>query len=430
VADDWNNRIQVFSTSGAYLTTIGGTFGANTGALRNPGSVALDAAGNVYVSDQTNSRIQVFAPLVATWAQTNINGFGDPSNRWISSLAPFGGQLYAGTAGNGSTRAQIWRRGAAGTWSSTMTGGFNDSANKGIDHLAEFKGNLYAGTWTDKGTGGQLWRSSNGTGWSPVMTGGFGDPTNGEVYHLAAFNDTLYATTWSYTTTHGLEVWRSATGNGGEWTKVASNGFGDSHNQAATLEVFNGRLYAGTFNGSGANPANGGQVWRTSNGTDWEPVNTGGFGQISNWAVSSFAVFENYLYAGVLGWDSVHNFPGGQQVWRCAQCDGSDWALVADGAFGHTNPRDVGALISSDDALYAVTDDYAAGMGVWRTTNGTAWAQINLDGFGNSNNYGPYFDHSVTIFNDILYVGTTNSASGGEVWEYLSKTSYLPLLKR
>lgn len=48
------------------------------------------------------------------------------------------------------------------------------------------------------------------------------------------------------------------------------------------------------------------------------------------------------------------------------------------------------------------------GMEVWRTINGTSWQQVNPNGFGDSNNWWPYWDNSVAVFKDSLYVGTWN----------------------
>jgi DNA-binding beta-propeller fold protein YncE len=65
----YNNRIQVFDSNGAYLTTIGGHWGSNTGRLRSPFGLDVDSAGNIYVADSDNSRIQKFAPGVPGWEQ-------------------------------------------------------------------------------------------------------------------------------------------------------------------------------------------------------------------------------------------------------------------------------------------------------------------------------------------------------------------------
>jgi DNA-binding beta-propeller fold protein YncE len=56
VADGGNNRIQVFSSNGAYLTQ----WGSST-TFSNTLAVAVDANGDAYVADFHNNRIQVFS---------------------------------------------------------------------------------------------------------------------------------------------------------------------------------------------------------------------------------------------------------------------------------------------------------------------------------------------------------------------------------
>jgi sugar lactone lactonase YvrE len=96
VADIWNNRVQVFNSTGGYLTTIGGEWGIRSGEFRSTSGVDVDSQGNVYVGDLTNHRIQKFAPGVSGWQQTNINGFGTQANEIISTL-DFHHPPYAGT---------------------------------------------------------------------------------------------------------------------------------------------------------------------------------------------------------------------------------------------------------------------------------------------------------------------------------------------
>jgi len=63
VVDTGNSRIQKFTNDGTYLTQWGSQ-GSGDGQFYYPNSVAIDAAGNVYVSEQENNRIQKFAPDV------------------------------------------------------------------------------------------------------------------------------------------------------------------------------------------------------------------------------------------------------------------------------------------------------------------------------------------------------------------------------
>jgi len=413
VADQWGVRVQVFDSDGAYLTTIGGIWGGRTGQLRNAADLAIDATGNLYIADSENHRIQKFAPGVPGWVQSNINAFGDLRNSEILSLAPFGGQLYAGTYNSSGNGAQLWRKSEGGDWTAVITNGFGSAYNAGIDHLIEFNDYLYAGTWADEVNGGEVWRSSDGLNWTRVARQGFGVLTNGEVFRFAVFNDTLYASTWSYTTDHGAEIWRSSTGISGDWTRVVTNGFGDANNQVVAMDVFNGYLYAGTYNWNyTAITSTGGEVWRTNDGITWTQVNTDGFGTVNNNAVSALVSFNGYLYA------STVYYPGaGVQVWRCQVCDNSDWTKVVDNGFGNANTRGMNALEVLNSHLYFVVGNSTTGMEVWRTADGTNWEQMGFAGFGDSNNYTPYWDNSVAVFNNRLFIGTCNWANGGEVWQ-------------
>lgn len=66
VADTNNNRIQLFNSTGGYLTTI-------THQFSGPVNTAIDASGNVYVADGNNNRIQKFDSSF-TWLANYGNG--------------------------------------------------------------------------------------------------------------------------------------------------------------------------------------------------------------------------------------------------------------------------------------------------------------------------------------------------------------------
>jgi hypothetical protein len=430
VADEWNNRIQVFNSSGAYLTTIGGNWTGNTSDFRSPSGIALDGTGNLYVADRDNHRIQKFAPGTPNWVQANINGFGELANG-INSLGSFGGQLYAAAFNYSGSGAQLWRSSDGQNWSAVMTDGFGDGTNVGIDHLIAFNGKFYAGTWNGTDidpftNGGQIWRSATGNAgdWTKVVDTGFGDPTNGEIFRFAVFKSQIYASTVSYTGAHGTEIWRSATGDLGDWTKVVDNGLGDASNSIAiTMEIFNGSLYAGTYS---VDPVTyrptGCEVWRSATGAagDWTRVVTNGFGDVNCSAVYSLSAFGDSLYAGTSIYDpDTHTSPGGL-VWRCTAASGcdeeSDWSQVNTNGFGQPQNTDITSLRVMLGQLYAVTRNNITGLEVWRTPNGADWEQVGFAGFGNKNNRGTYWDNSATVFNNRLFIGTAYSISGGEIW--------------
>jgi DNA-binding beta-propeller fold protein YncE len=58
VADTGNNRIQMFTANGTFITKLA-TYGTDNGTFKSPSSVAVDSTGNVYVADTGNNRVVV-----------------------------------------------------------------------------------------------------------------------------------------------------------------------------------------------------------------------------------------------------------------------------------------------------------------------------------------------------------------------------------
>jgi aldose sugar dehydrogenase len=75
VADTDNNRIQVFSSNGTFISKWG-EYGGGNGTLRFPEGIAVDSSsGNVYVADTDNNRIQVFSSngtFISKWGGSSI----------------------------------------------------------------------------------------------------------------------------------------------------------------------------------------------------------------------------------------------------------------------------------------------------------------------------------------------------------------------
>ena len=422
VADTNNQRVQVFDASGAYLTSIGGGWGSNSSQAHHPSGVAIDGVGNVYITDRDLHRIQKFAPSVPGWVQRNVNGFGDNANDTIFALSSFNGELYAGTANVGKG-GELWRMNSTGAWSPVITGGFGISSNFGIESLSEFKNALYAGTYSPD-AGAQVWRSNDGSTWNPVTP-----PTlssaNDELFTFAVFSDILYFGTWADGVTQGAEVWRSSTGNSADWTRVVADGFNANKNNVAVVSfgVHNGYLYAGTLNFT-----SGGGVWRTHDGVSWVQVNTDGFGTAQNAGISGLVEFNGYLYATTrtVDWSGF-----GTEVWRCQVCDTpADWQKVVNNGFSNPDATGRSGLIVFNGVLYLTLPDPVNGMRVWRTRNGATWESIATPGFGTSTNMSSYWNNSLAVFNSHLYVGTRAAVNGGQVWEYLDHTVFLPIVRR
>lgn len=413
VTSQWNHYVLVFDKDGGFLTRLGG-YGSSSARLLDPHGVAINPAGELLVADYNNHRVQKFALGTPNWRQVNINGFGNPQQN-AGALASFGGKLASGTY-NFDGGANLWQ--LNGSWTQAATGGLGDPTNVGIVRLFEFGGQLYAGgdNWDEaanRSTGAQLLRSANGTAWTPVMTGGFGRIDNGGIFAIDAFSGTLYAGTYSYTSTHGAELWRSATGNPGDWQQVVPNGFGTTSNRGIwSLAPYHGHFYAGT-----RNTQSGPEIWRSPDGLNWNKIATNGFGASSLTMVFALEPFNGYLYAGVHSNPSVNTTDA--ILWRCQTCDGSDWQAVTPLRFGSSDNRAVESLIVYNRMLFAFTGNQSTGMEVWRTSDGASWAQIGFAGLGDANNTWPLYDNSTVIHNGNLYVGVWNTAGGGRIWQYI-----------
>jgi hypothetical protein len=331
------------------------------------------------------------------------NGFGDADNYSTLSMAVFGSSLYVGTNG-GLSGCEVWRSSNGTTWNPVNTDGFDDANNSGARSMAVFGSYLYVGTfnWLDSC---EVWRSIDGDTWDQVVGdedgdigNGFGNARNRVASSMAVFGSYLYVGTWN--PPDGCEVWRSS--NGTTWNPVKTGGFSDANNwYASSMAVFGSYLYVGTQNDTG-----GCEVWRSNDGTTWNQVNTDGFdGDANNEDALSMAVFGSYLYVG------TQNDTGGCEVWRSS--DGTTWNQVNNDGFDDANNITARSISIFGSYLYVGTGNDTAGCEVWRSSNGTTWNPVNTDGFGDSNNSGAY---AMPVFGSYLYVGTGNDTAGCEVW--------------
>jgi predicted amidohydrolase YtcJ len=381
------------------------------------GPSATQSSGAAPVAATHNRHVLSFSPGVPGWRQVNVNGFGDPSAKVVSTLEVFDGQLYAGTA-NWETGAVIWRTDDCTTWTAVTEPGFGDAytnTNPAIVDMIVFDGQLYAGVGWD-GAPGQIWRSTDGAAWQAVNTDGFGDESNWAISNLVVFESVLYAGTAN---DNGAQIWRSDSGDSGSWTSVVTDGLGSADAvQVTSFAVFQDSLYAAI------EPSEGGdaQVWRTANGTDWTPIVTGGFGDAANTSTGGFAQWNGLLYLG------VRNDTTGGQIWRTG--NGTYWTQAMGDGFGDINNGKIESLFALRGALYAVTNNGITGLEVWRSEDGVLWKQVSPDGMGERNNEATLWSVATVAWNNRLYLGTYNAADGGEVWLYLPTKVYLPLVMR
>lgn len=172
IADAWNNRICKVSSTGV-ITTIAGTgvagFSGDGGhasaaQLSKPTDVAIDAAGNVYISDQQNDCVRKInaAGIISTYAgMGGMAGYsGDGGQATVASInyceyiQLYDGNLYLGDKLNNVIR-QVNTSGIITTFAGNGIGGYSDDGGPATS--AEFYypeaitfdicGNMYISDW-------------------------------------------------------------------------------------------------------------------------------------------------------------------------------------------------------------------------------------------------------------------------------------------
>lgn len=125
VADQFNHRVQKWTPGVTKGITVAGIAGQGDGAdqLNYPMAVAVDTKGNLYVSDAANSRIQMFTP--GSFIGVTVAGGNGRGKGAAQFNMPFGicldeaGNIYV--ADNYNHRIQRWAPGA--TTGVTIAGG-------------------------------------------------------------------------------------------------------------------------------------------------------------------------------------------------------------------------------------------------------------------------------------------------------------------
>lgn len=346
---------------------------------------------------------------IPDWEQANQSGFGMTTTMGVSSLEVFQNSLYAGTS-NYAIGVQVWHSSDGMTWepASQPNFGVTNTLLTSIPDLMEFNNQLYAGTsWG--GNPGQIWRSPDGTTWEPVTQDGFGDPDNTGFTTFFEHSGDLYAA--STNLVNGFQLWRSGSGDPLDWSNVITAGLGYTTNVAVTgFMLYKDNLYLAIEQPSPATPA---QVWNSADGAHWNPVSIG-FGDPNNYATGGFTIFQDALYLG------TRNDVTGGQLWSTT--NGTEWSKIIGDGFSDVNNVKFESLSVFENALIVGTYNQVTGLEVARSYDGVHFHQMNVNGFGNVDNHSTLWDNATTPFGGRLYMGTWNAVDGGEIWRYTPAT--------
>ena len=159
IADSANNVVRMVTKSGTIYNVLGNGV-AGTSGLNNPQGVVVDSSGNVYIADSQNARVQRVAPggAVSTVAGNGTAGYGGDGGAATSAQlnVPLGlaldgaGNLYISDFSNNRVR-KVSASGTITTVAGTgMTGYSGDGGTATNAQLTnpeglavDFAGNLY-----------------------------------------------------------------------------------------------------------------------------------------------------------------------------------------------------------------------------------------------------------------------------------------------
>jgi streptogramin lyase len=152
VADTQNHRVQKLTGDGVFLAKWG-SFGTGNGQFNEPAAIAVDAAGNVYVVDQVNRRVQKFTSSGVYLTQWGSLGSGNGQFDFPTGIAiDPNGIVYVAEGGNARVQKFTGDGTYIGQWAMPLGATPDDIT---VDRL----GNVYVPT----GTGGHVFRfTTNG----------------------------------------------------------------------------------------------------------------------------------------------------------------------------------------------------------------------------------------------------------------------------
>ena len=155
VVDENNHRVEKFSAGGEYLTSFGSS-GTGPGQFGRPTDVAIDSSGSLWVTDAGNSRVEKFSPTGEFLSQFGSYGTGNGQFHNAETLAiDPSGKIWVGDTYNG----RLQQFNAAGEFIQVV-------GSKGSG-----QGQMIEPTGIDVGPGGNVWVADWGNQRVSVFSG-------------------------------------------------------------------------------------------------------------------------------------------------------------------------------------------------------------------------------------------------------------------
>jgi len=272
-------------------------------------------------------------PSSEEWQVVSQPGFGDPTNTTVFEMAPFNGCLYAATL-NPTGGFQLWRSALDGppySWTKVIDrGAHRGPLNEAGVSMCAFRDALYVGTGIQDGGYDRTYKVGPGAaelirihpddswdlivgearstpkGWRRPLSGfgpGFDSLSNGYFWRMAAHDGHLYVGTFNWSVLLPYLRPREPNDPGANYIRW--------------LGIDNVVQFSGGFD-----------LFRSSDGVEWTPVTTSGFGNPYNLGARTMVSSPYGLFVGTAnafgpevaartaaGWQYVPNERGGLEVW-------------------------------------------------------------------------------------------------------------------
>lgn len=356
-----------------------------------------------------------------TWTSIITNGFWSSQNYDVIGFETFKDTLYATCGRTGAGQAEMYRSGDGVTWTQVLYDGTPSAKGIASINADTIDGGYMWIATGDIVQGTKVYRTENGTSWIPISNGGFGNPGLWiPTPHMVLFQGTgdtipyLYAAGNSHGGAEVSMVFRTPYNNTNpnNWDTIVDFNTRDTNvTQVTYFYDWNNKLYFGTNGDSLLYESTDGLNFITNTGVanDFLP---------SDILIACLIDYNGNLYAGT----NNQNPAFGGQLYRTS--DGSSWTNITYmlTAAGHQPSVDV-ELHDIDTANgylwvtpYTDTLTSTSGIPIWRSTDNSvsSFVQSNTDGFGN-----PLIDGenpAVYGFKGRQYFGGPNYTNGGQIW--------------
>lgn len=359
----------------------------------------------------------VFDPIEYGYKPVNYDDLSGGAQ--ILALEVFQKNLYlCVVSGDGG---QLYRTADSKNWETVGTPGFGYNS-VGCNDMTVFNDKLYISLWKlglhYAEIPAIILRSTDGVTFETVSNSQDGSP----VYNpnkLREFNGMLYVT--SPNSNNRFELYRSKTGDAGTWELAA---YRSEFYLGNDLETYKDMLYAAAVNDSD----NTVKILRSSDGLNWDVVVDDAFQSIledgTNNQGGDFHVHKGKLFFTTFNWslDPEGNWiPNGGQIYTTK--NGTDWEIVMQDGFGDPHNTYISGITTYLGNLYAWTTNDSTGCEVWKSRTGESetWVQVNADGFNYGiRNVNSWNDTAQAVFQDEWYIagfdGTEDSRIG-MVWK-------------